>query len=120
MTRTQKLKTFAMLVGILLSSFLLLSACGKYTPPKVTLNQLDLKNQVVNPFKITKYNKETCSLEIEDQNPFPLSNMTLHGAICLTPEDYTKLKASVKTECENEKNNSLAPNSGSEISSKNW
>jgi hypothetical protein len=69
---------------------------------------LDLKNQVSNPFKITKYNKETCSLEIEDQDPFPLSNMALHGAICLSPDDYTKYKAWAKTECENEKTSAVA------------
>lgn len=96
-----------MLAVILLSSFLLFAACSK-APPKVMLHQLDLKNQVANPFKITKYNRETCSLDIEDQDPFPLSNMMLHGAICLTPDDYTKYKAWAKTECENEKNSAVA------------
>lgn len=111
---TQQLKTFAMLVAILLSSFILFTACSK-TPPNVTLHQLDLKHQVANPFRITKYNKQTCSLDIEDLEPFPLSNMTLHGAICLSPEDYTKYKAWAKTECENEKKTVVVTDSNSEI-----
>lgn len=69
MTLTPQQKTYATAVAILLSSLVLFTACSK-TPPKVTLHQLDLKNQVANPFKITKYNRETCSLDIEDKSLF--------------------------------------------------
>lgn len=101
---TPQQKTYAIAATIFLSSFLLFSGCSKYEPPKITLNQLDLKNQVSNPFKIKKYNRDTCELEFEAQDPQPLSNMSLHGGVCLTADDYTRLKASVKAECINEKN----------------
>lgn len=88
-------------VVILLSSLLLFVACGKL--PLVTLNQLDTVHGVANPFKITKYNKDSCELEIEDQEPFPIMSQQLHGAICVTKEDYAKLKTKIKTDCENKK-----------------
>ena len=88
-------------VVILLSSLLLFVACGKL--PLVTLNQLDTVHGVANPFKITKYNEDSCQLEIEDQPPFPIMSNQLHGAICVTKEDYAKLKTKIKTDCENRK-----------------
>ncbi len=97
----QQKRKYAMLAAILLSSFMLFVACGKL--PLVTLNQLDTVHGVANPFKITKYNEDSCQLEIEDQQPFPIMSKQLHGAICVTKEDYAKLKSKVKTDCENRK-----------------
>ena len=71
---------------------------------------MDLKNKLVNPSEITKYNKDTCKAEgikhpahglfdIPDGSTMPV----LHGAICLTPEDFLKVKTLLETECQNNK-----------------
>ncbi len=85
-----------------------LNGCGKKLP-LVTLNQLDIKHDVVNPFKITKYNEETCKLELQSQPSYQLSATAdgkaspLQGGVCLTPADYTKWKSFLEAECENNK-----------------
>lgn len=101
MTRIQQQKTFAMLALIFLSSFILFSSCGKL--PLVTLHQLDTIHGVANPFKITKYDDVKCELEIEPQPPININDGALMGGVCLTKEDYSKLKAKVKADCENNK-----------------
>jgi len=77
-----------------------LSSCGF---PKVTLHQIDTTHNQANPFKVTKYNKDTCELELEAQEPFPLLGPELHGGVCLTAADYAKLKAEIKGDCINAK-----------------
>jgi glutathionylspermidine synthase len=80
-----------------------LSACSNYTPPLLTLTQLDIKNNQANDVKITKYNKETCRLELEAGPSYPImgSSSPLHGAICLTKDEYAKLRDSLESECKN-------------------
>lgn len=82
-----------------------LSSCKGYTPPEVTLNQLNTRDGVANPFKIVKYDKKDCSLTLEAQEPFSIvgANSPLMGGVCLTKEDYAKLRDSVEAECKNEK-----------------
>ena len=82
-----------------------LSNCKGYTPPLVTLNQIDTIHNQVNPFKITKYDKVSCKLELEPQPSYPLMGAAspLMGGVCLTKEDYAKIKDSVEAECINNK-----------------
>ncbi len=96
MIRTLLPMIFVMLPLIFLNS------CGL---PKVTLHQIDTVHNQANPFKITKYNKETCQLELEAQEPFPLLGPQLHGGVCITKEDYARIKVYLKSECENDKKN---------------
>ena len=79
-----------------------LNSCGL---PKVTLHQIDTVHNQANPFEITKYNKETCELELEEKESFQLvgPNSPLHGGVCLTATDYARLKTKVKSDCENAK-----------------
>ena len=76
-----------------------IQGCGFELPPLVTINQLDTKNNLVNPFKITKYNLDTCKLETEEQTSFVLMGPEMHGAYCLTKEDFAKYKAHFQAEC---------------------
>lgn len=85
-----RLTIFATLLLIFLSS------CGL---PKVTLHQIDTVHNVANPFRITNYNKETCEIEFEKEAPFPLLGPQLHGGVCLTPEDFAKVKEYIKADC---------------------
>lgn len=89
----------------------ILSNCKGRDLPLVDLNQLDLTHRKVNTFSITKYNKDTCDLTLSaaittELFSIPSGRKTplLQGAICLTPEDYTKYKTFLQTECEIEKN----------------
>lgn len=86
---------------IFLVSFILYS-CGKKLP-QVTLHQLDTIHNQANPFKITKYDEDNCKLDLDEQASFPILSDKLHGAVCLTKEDYSSLKAKVKADCENNK-----------------
>lgn len=90
--------TFVMLAMIFLSISILVS-CNKL--PLVTLNQLDTVHGVANPFKITKYNEDTCELEIVGQPPFPILGEQLHGGVCLTKEDFSAMKAKIQADCRN-------------------
>lgn len=84
-------------------ALIFLNSCGDL--PKVTLHQIDTVHNQANPFKITKYNHDKCELELEKQDPFPLLSPKLHGGVCLTKEDYAKIKARLKGDCENDKKN---------------
>lgn len=76
-------------------------SCGKL--PLVTLHQLDTVHGVANPFKIKKYDQDKCELELEAEEPIQILGPQLHGGVCLTKEDYSKLKAKVKADCLNQK-----------------
>lgn len=78
-----------------------LSSCAGL--PKVTLHQIDTIHSQANPFKITNYNKEICQLELQPKPPFNLIGPELHGGVCLTKEDYARIKSYLKAKCENEK-----------------
>jgi len=82
------------------ASLLSLSSCGDM-PPLVTITQLDTKNNKANPFKVTKYNTKKCVLEIEAQESHDLLDQRLHGAFCLSAEDFAKYKAHFQSECKN-------------------
>lgn len=71
--------------------------------PDLTLHQLDTKHNIANPFHITKYDKDKCTIEVEEQESFPILSEKLHGAFCLTKEDFTKLKTKLQTDCKNQK-----------------
>lgn len=78
--------------------FVLSSLCGCGLP-KVTIHQLDTVHNVANPFKVTKYNDDTCKLETEDLPSHPINDGELHGGFCLTKEDFSKLKTKIQTDC---------------------
>ena len=84
-----------------------LSNCAKAPPiPKVTLHQIDTRNDRANPFRITRYNAQTCELELQDETSFRLSSSkVLHGGVCLTKEDYAALQTAAKTACRNANEN---------------
>lgn len=73
-----------------------LAACDL---PLVTLNQLDTKNKVANPFKITKWDKKKCTIEVEEKPSFAIIGPELHGGYCLTKEDFALLKAKMQSDC---------------------
>lgn len=92
------LKTLKKLAGIFLTVSLL--ACNRM--PLVTVNQLDTRNNLVNPFKIVKYDMQKCVVMTEDQPSFPILGPEMHGAYCLTKEDFAKFKKYLQTECKNQ------------------
>lgn len=103
MLRLTILKTLRLTFWAALLS-LSLSACSNYTPPLLTLTQLDITHNQANDLKITKYNKKTCQLELESGPSYPImgASSPLQGAICLTRAEYIKLRDSVEAECKNE------------------
>lgn len=82
---------------------LFLSSCAN-KPPLVKLHTIDVNHNAVNPYQITKYNSDTCQLELKREPAFELfNNMSINGMICLTPDDYSKVNSWAKTECKNKK-----------------
>jgi len=100
-------------ISMVLLILMLLASCNNY--PLVTPHQLDATNNQVNPFKITKYNQESCKLETESQPSFqiatcpngdkPIINPLLNGHFSLSPKDVSEVKAKAKSDCENKKQN---------------
>lgn len=88
------LMIFAMLVMISL-----LVSCSKM--PLVTINQIDVKNQKVNPFKVDEYNENTCKVEGHQEPSFHLYHHKMHGMFCVSAEDAALIKAAWQTECKN-------------------
>lgn len=94
---------FVMLVAIL--SFV--SCANK--PPKVTINQIDAVNNLINPNKVDKYNDKTCKIEGHQLTPLSLLtgdgkvNSYMHGQFCISYNDFVDLQVWGKTECENAK-----------------
>lgn len=83
-------------------------------PPLVTLNQMDVRNNRINPWKVDKYNEETCAMEGHKLSPLPLvvdgkANPDLQKGVYVSWDDYTKLVQYGKTECENAKNRNVSP-----------
>lgn len=87
----------------LLLVLVVFTACNKM--PLVTLHQLDTKHGVANPFRITKYNEQTCKLEVVEEESFQIMSEKLHGGFCVTAEDAAKIKAKAQADCENKKQN---------------
>jgi hypothetical protein len=78
---------------------LLILGCGGGAPPLVTITQLDTKHNKANPFQITKYDLDQCKLVIEERPSFALLGPEMHGAFCLSAEDFAKYKAHFQAEC---------------------
>ena len=95
-------------ISFVLLILLVIFSCNKM--PLVTIHQLDTVHGQANPFKITKYNDETCKLEVQSQPSFPIESKQLHGAFCVTAEDFAKLKAKAQADCQNSKQNSKGDN----------
>lgn len=95
-----------MLAKIFLALNLFLVGCAG--TPLVTVNQLDTVHNKANPFKITKYNEQTCKLELEALPSFPILGPQLHGAYCLTDKDFAKYKAHFQAECKHRNENQAA------------
>ena len=93
--------TFAMLGMICLSS------CGGV--PLVTVHHLDMKHNVSNPTRLTKYNTETCALEGVREPVVTLLDPRLHGAYCVSAADFAKLKTKAVQNCEKAKINESTP-----------
>lgn len=89
------LKIFVMLVGI---SFL--SSCDNLKGLVIT--QLDTKNNIANPFKITKIDKKKCTIEVEDLPPVVLLSPEMHGSYCLTASEFAIYKAKLQADCKTE------------------
>lgn len=89
------------MIAIFLSSFFLIG-CAQY--PKVTINRLDTKNQIVYPYKVNKYNDNTCELELVDEPIKSLWDPSMHGSICVSIDDYKKLQSKAKADCLNQRN----------------
>ena len=82
--------------------------------PLVTFTQLDVNNQKLNPWKVDNYNKDTCAMEghLLDAEELVIDgkvNPKLHGGVWISFDDYKKLIAYGKTECENSKSKTIAP-----------
>lgn len=93
--KQQSLKILKMLVVIFsLSS----TACDNLKGLVIT--QLDTKNNIANQFKITKVDKKSCVIQVEDMPPIPISQM--HGAFCLNADEFARYKAKLQAECKNE------------------
>lgn len=76
------------------------SSCEKYKP---TIHSLDLPNKVFNRYKVTKFNKDTCQLELADESSISMTDLSLNGLVCLTAKEYAIKQSEVKAECENAK-----------------
>lgn len=93
-----------MLIKIFLIS-LILFGCSDY--PMVTLHSLDTQGKKFYPYKITKYDKQSCELVLEEQPIIPMSDPSMNGAVCITKEDYSKLQAKAKADCRNDQQNNI-------------
>lgn len=82
-------------------SFIFLIACQGDGPPDVTVNQLDTVNNIVNPFKITKYNDVACKIETQSLPSYPILGPEMHGAFCFNKADSAKIKAYIEADCLN-------------------
>lgn len=100
-------------IQVLMTSLTLLTiltslSCAHKPPPLVTLNQIDVTNSRINPWKVDKYNQDNCAMEGHLLPPVPLIisdkvNPSLHGGVWISIDDYKKLLTYGKTECENSK-----------------
>jgi hypothetical protein len=87
------------ILKILVVIFLLSnSACDNLKGLVIT--QLDIKNNVANNFKIKKVDTKKCNIEVDDMPSAPL-DMNMHGAFCLSPNEFARYKAKLETECKN-------------------
>lgn len=97
---------YVTLALIFLSSFILFTSCNGY--PKITLHQLDVNHNVINPNFIKSYDENKCELDLEQRQPFQLcmsgsANPAINGWVLVSKEDYSKIKAKAKADCENRK-----------------
>lgn len=83
-------------------------SCAHKPPPLVTLHQIDVTHNQINPWKVDKYNQDTCAMEGHLLPAIPLMisnevNPSLHAGVWISLSDYKKLLTYGKTECENSK-----------------
>ena len=92
--KQQSLKMLKMLVVIFS-----LSNVGCDNLKGLVITQLDTKNNIANPFKITKVDKKSCKLEVEDMPSHAVLGPELHGAFCLSADEFARYKAKLQAEC---------------------
>ena len=98
------MRQMRVLTMLMMPLTILLTNCAGI--PKVTMYQLDLVNNQVNARRITKYNEQTCKLEVVPEPSFPLFPPgDMHGAICFTPKDAARIKAKAESDCINARDN---------------
>lgn len=100
------------MIFVTLLTILISTSCVS-KPPLVTINQIDTFNSKINPWRVTKYNDSTCKMEgrllpAENLISGGKVNSKLHGGVWISFDDYKKLVAYGKTECENAKFSSTA------------
>jgi len=69
----------------------------------VTLHAYNVRGQYFNRFATT-VDKKTCSIKVQDLSPIDADATSLDGLVCITKEEYSKMKSQLKAECENAKN----------------
>lgn len=82
-----------------------LSSCANKIP-LVTLHQIDATNSKINPWKVDKYNDNTCKMEghLLDAEELIVDgkvNPKLHAGVWISKEDYAELMKFAKTACKN-------------------
>ena len=112
------MKNAVTLIGIFLSSYLVLTMFGCDKP--ITVKRVDYPNNRYNNYDI-KFDKSKCEFEVKDAEPLtsPMDDPATNGDVCISKETYKKLSAKLKADCLNEKTNSKNVETNSEISTEN-
>lgn len=88
-------------------SSLLIASCQtitkQYQIPQVTLHSLDVDQEVFFPYEIKGEDKKSCKLRLEPKPKVPYRNPKMQGSVCLTAEQYQKLRSIWKNQCEDSK-----------------
>lgn len=87
---------------IYLSSFLLFS-CAMITQnpiPPITVHTVDYKMQQYLPYEFKGEDPQTCQLRVKPKPRIPFTDPKMQDPICISPEDYLKVRHLLRNRCE--------------------
>lgn len=78
---------------------------GCANAPKVTLYQINTEKNIAKPYKIIEYDTKKCDAVADVAPVIPVLSPILNGGVCLTMEDYNRVKSHLQSECRKENEN---------------
>jgi len=87
---------------IYLSSWVLFSCAmiTQQTIPPITVHTVDYKKQEYLPYDFKGEDPQTCQIRVKPKPRIPFTDPKMQDPICISPEDYLKIRHLLKNRCE--------------------
>ena len=71
--------------------------------PEITVHTVDYKTQEYLPYEFKGEDPKTCKIRVKPKPRIPFTDPKMEDPICISPEDYLKVRHLLKKRCEAKK-----------------